>query len=72
MKLSTTRRYEARKSYETRKACFSEIAYVGLTVLLSLLGGGLGMIFYTRSALGREQDAVVMVSTVNEIPHSRF
>jgi hypothetical protein len=43
---------EARKSYETRERCFPEIAYIGLTVLLSLLGGALGALFYARSTPG--------------------
>jgi hypothetical protein len=44
--------HEAREAYETRKRCFPEIAYMGLTVLVSLLGGAVGMFFYARSNSG--------------------
>src|SRR5262245_27104391 len=44
--------YEARESYKKRKVCFAQIACVGVALLLSVLGGGVGMIFYTRSHSG--------------------
>ncbi len=41
--------YEMRELYEMRQACFSLITYAGLTMLVSLLGGGLGLVFHKRS-----------------------